>query len=90
MKEERIRSARLIEWVKMGIVGSLLPSCLVFIGGFFFGSLPGGAIIYLTASGALGGSLAWLIFRKLRYGQIVAGIFGLIAALALITVFYLI
>jgi len=88
MEEERIRSARLIEWVKMGIVGSLLPSCLLFIGGFLFGSLPWEEIIYLTASGALGGSLAWLIFRKLRSGQIVAGIFGLIAAL--ITLFYVI
>ena len=88
MEENISRSVRLIEWVKMGIVGSLLPSCLVFIGGFLFGSLPLSAIIYLTASGALGGSLAWLIFRKLRYGQIVAGIFGLIAAL--ITLFYVI
>ena len=88
MEEERIRSARLIEWVKMGIVGSLLPSCLVFFDMLIFGSMPWEEIIYLAVSGALGGSLAWLIFRKLRYGQIVAGIFGLIAAL--ITLFYVI
>jgi len=87
MEEDRSRSARLIGCVIAGIVGSLIPAgYITFVDLIFLGVMEWEAIISITASGALGGSLAWLIFRK--YCQIEAGIFGFVAGV--ITLLYMI
>jgi hypothetical protein len=53
-----------------------------------YGGIAWTYIIVITASGALGGSLGVLIVDKPRGGVLMAGIFGLIAAL--ITLLYMI
>ena len=94
MEEYSGRSARLAACVIAGIGGSLLPSGFIsFAMLVSLGWMPWEEIIYITASGALGGSLVGLIVGKSRggvlvAGVLVAGIFGFIAGV--ITLFYII
>ena len=86
MEEDRNKPARLIACVIAGIVGSLIPAgyisfaLLVSYGAFLWTY-----ILVITASGALGGYLGWLIMgkfgdkSKLFPAIFVAGIFGFFA-----------
>lgn len=96
MEEDRSRSTRLIAGVIAGIVGSLILSGLVtYFILFNMGVIAWNIIIVITAGGALGGYLSWLIMGKFGINRfpviiVVAGIFGFFASYIAYEIFLLV
>ncbi len=95
MEEDGIRSARLIACVIAGIVGSLIPlGGIAFFSLLSWGFISWNNIIVITASGALGGYLGWLIMGKFGVKRfpliVVAGIFGFFASIIAYPIFLLV
>ncbi len=95
MEGERSRSASLNACVIAGIVGSLIPSGVMSFDLLYgLGFMLWTFVIVLTASGALGGYLGWLIMGKFGVKRfpvifVVAGIFGFFASIIASLIFLL-